>query len=37
MTRCSAAGVMKNEASRQFTAQDRSAIYGGFHLYVFEG
>jgi S-adenosylmethionine-diacylglycerol 3-amino-3-carboxypropyl transferase len=25
------------EASRRFTAQDRSAIYGGFHLYVFEG
>lgn len=25
------------EASRQFTLQDRSAIYGGFHLYVFEG
>ncbi len=22
------------EASRRFTAQDRSAIYGGFHLYV---
>jgi S-adenosylmethionine-diacylglycerol 3-amino-3-carboxypropyl transferase len=25
------------EASRDFTARDRSAIYGGFHLYVFEG
>lgn len=25
------------DASRRFTAQDRSAIYGGFHLYVFEG
>ena len=24
-------------ASDKFTAQDRSAIYGGFHLYVFEG
>lgn len=27
----------EDAASRQFTAQDRSAIYGGFHLYVFEG
>lgn len=25
------------EASRQFTLQDRSAIYGGVHLYVLEG
>ena len=25
------------EASRQFATQDRSAIYGGFHLYVLEG
>jgi S-adenosylmethionine-diacylglycerol 3-amino-3-carboxypropyl transferase len=25
------------EASLDFTARDRSAIYGGFHLYVFEG
>jgi S-adenosylmethionine-diacylglycerol 3-amino-3-carboxypropyl transferase len=25
------------EASRQFTVQDRSAIYGGVHLYVLEG
>jgi S-adenosylmethionine-diacylglycerol 3-amino-3-carboxypropyl transferase len=25
------------ELSRDFTARDRSAIYGGFHLYVFEG
>jgi len=25
------------ERSRAFTAQDRSAIYGGFHLYVFAG
>lgn len=25
------------EASQKFTLQDRSAIYGGFHLYVFEG
>jgi S-adenosylmethionine-diacylglycerol 3-amino-3-carboxypropyl transferase len=25
------------EASRDFTARDRSAIYGGFHLYMFEG
>ncbi len=24
-------------ASKTFTEQDRSAIYGGFHLYVFEG
>ena len=24
-------------ASRAFTERDRSAIYGGFHLYVFEG
>jgi S-adenosylmethionine-diacylglycerol 3-amino-3-carboxypropyl transferase len=24
-------------ASRDFTARDRSAIYGGFHLYVLEG
>ena len=23
--------------SRTLTARDRSAIYGGFHLYVFEG
>jgi S-adenosylmethionine-diacylglycerol 3-amino-3-carboxypropyl transferase len=23
--------------SQAFTARDRSAIYGGFHLYVFEG
>jgi S-adenosylmethionine-diacylglycerol 3-amino-3-carboxypropyl transferase len=23
--------------SRDFTERDRSAIYGGFHLYVFEG
>jgi S-adenosylmethionine-diacylglycerol 3-amino-3-carboxypropyl transferase len=27
----------EDEASRRFTAQDRSAIYGGFHLYVFKG
>jgi S-adenosylmethionine-diacylglycerol 3-amino-3-carboxypropyl transferase len=27
----------EDESSRQFTEQDRSAIYGGFHLYVFEG
>lgn len=25
------------EQSRDFTARDRSAIYGGFHLYVFKG
>jgi S-adenosylmethionine-diacylglycerol 3-amino-3-carboxypropyl transferase len=25
------------ELSRDLTARDRSAIYGGFHLYVFEG
>ncbi|MGA7975412.1 MAG: DUF3419 domain-containing protein, partial [Pseudolabrys sp.] len=25
------------EASRHYAARDRSAIYGGFHLYVFEG
>jgi S-adenosylmethionine-diacylglycerol 3-amino-3-carboxypropyl transferase len=25
------------EASRDFTMRDRSAIYGGFHLYVLEG
>ncbi len=25
------------DASRDYTARDRSAIYGGFHLYVFEG
>jgi S-adenosylmethionine-diacylglycerol 3-amino-3-carboxypropyl transferase len=25
------------EQSRDFTVRDRSAIYGGFHLYVFEG
>ena len=25
------------EASRDYTARDRSAIYGGFHLYVFDG
>lgn len=25
------------EASSAFTARDRSAIYGGFHLYVFKG
>ena len=25
------------ELSRDFTARDRSAIYGGFHLYMFEG
>ncbi len=25
------------ELSRHYTARDRSAIYGGFHLYVFEG
>lgn len=25
------------EASQRFTERDRSAIYGGFHLYVFEG
>ena len=24
----------EDEASRAFTARDRSAIYGGFHLYV---
>ena len=27
----------QEQASRQFGAQDRSAIYGGFHLYVFAG
>jgi len=27
----------REEASRAFTAQDRSAIYGGFHLYEFRG
>ena len=27
----------EREASQAFTARDRSAIYGGFHLYVFEG
>ncbi len=27
----------EEEASRAFTQRDRSAIYGGFHLYVFEG
>jgi S-adenosylmethionine-diacylglycerol 3-amino-3-carboxypropyl transferase len=27
----------ETEASEKFTAQDRSAIYGGFHLYVFKG
>lgn len=25
------------QKSRDCTARDRSAIYGGFHLYVFEG
>ena len=25
------------EASREFSARDRSSIYGGFHLYVFRG
>jgi S-adenosylmethionine-diacylglycerol 3-amino-3-carboxypropyl transferase len=25
------------EASHDYTARDRSAIYGVFHLYVFEG
>jgi S-adenosylmethionine-diacylglycerol 3-amino-3-carboxypropyl transferase len=25
------------EQSRDLTARDRSAIYGGFHLYVYEG
>ena len=27
----------EDELSRDLTARDRSAIYGGFHLYVFEG
>ncbi|MBZ0146824.1 MAG: DUF3419 family protein, partial [Pseudorhodoplanes sp.] len=25
------------ERSHDYTARDRSAIYGGFHLYVFKG
>src|SRR5262249_15458208 len=27
----------ESDLSRALTARDRSAIYGGFHLYVFEG
>lgn len=27
----------KDQKSRELTKQDRSAIYGGFHLYEFQG
>ena len=33
-TRSSAAGATTASAAARFTARDRSAIYGGFHLYT---
>ena len=38
---CNESGVTVDESlvrfGRAFTERDRSAIYGGFHLYIFEG
>ena len=33
----SRAGIMRMRLSRELTQKDRSAIYGGFHLYILQG